>query len=75
MKIPARTMYARIPLFDRAWYLRDLVRLSEGLNYSMRMIRAGVPDKVRRKILLRWTSPFSFAWRREARAMLKDTQR
>lgn len=50
-------------------------RLVEGLNYSERMKRAGVPDKVRRKILRRWTSPFVYFVSQEMRGLVSDMAR
>lgn len=70
----ARPMYARIRLFDRAWYLRDLPRLLEAVNYSARMQAAGVPDKVRLKILRRW-NPIPYFVRKEMAALIKDMNR
>lgn len=68
-----RRLYARIRIGDREWYLRDLVRLVEGIHYSERMKRAGVPDKVRLKILRRW-KPMIYAFRREMAGVVRDLQ-
>lgn len=69
-----KQVYARVRLYDRAWYLHDLVRLVEGVSYSTRMQRAGVPEKVRRKILRRW-KPWAYAVRKEHAGLLRDLAR
>ena len=66
-----KQLYARIRLFDRAWFLRDLPRVMEAVNYSERMKKAGVPDKVRLKILRRW-NPWPYAMRQEMRGLIRD---
>lgn len=69
-----KRLYARIALFDRAWFLGQLPRLLEANNYSERMKKAGVPDKVRRKILRRWR-PLPYALRKEMEGLIKDMRR
>jgi hypothetical protein len=64
---------AKIRLFDRAWFLRQLPRLIEGANYNERMRRAGVPDKVRQKIMRRWNG-WAYALRQEMKGLIKDIE-
>ena len=69
-----KTLHARFQIFDQPWFIRDIVRLAEAVNYSHRMTQAGVPDKVRRKILRRW-NPLPYAMRQETRKLIRDMQR
>lgn len=66
-------MHARITLFDRAYFLRDLSRLVAAVNYNERMKRAGVPDKNRLKILRRFR-PWAYYMRKEMSALIADIQ-
>lgn len=63
---------AFVRLTVRSMLLQDLVRLVPAVHYSERMKRAGVPEKVRRKILRRWTSAFCWAKAREMAALIED---
>lgn len=68
-------IYARITITPRQLAGEsDLPRLIEAVNYSTRMRRAGVPDKVRLKILRRW-EPFPYFIRKEMRAVINDLSR
>lgn len=72
--IPRTHIYGRVVLFDRAYWLHQLPRLVQALNYSERMKRAGVPDKVRRKILRRYGA-LSWALRQEMAQLVADIGR
>lgn len=69
-----KSLYARITVGVRAWYLRDLLRLLEATHYSERMKAAGVPEKVRLKILRRYR-PFPYALRMEMKQLVQDMKR
>jgi hypothetical protein len=53
----------------------DVIRLAQALNYAERMRRAGVPVKVRKKILRRYHAPFNYAISREVAGVIRDMRR
>ena len=74
MKIQQRHMYARITLFDRTWYLHQVVRLAEALSYVDRAKRAGVPPKHVARIAARF-SPTVYFMRKEMAGVVRDMQK
>ena len=68
-----KQLYARIRMFDRAWYLRDLPRLLKGVNYVSRAQRAGVPQKHIDRIKRRFAA-FPYYMRKEMQALIKDME-
>jgi hypothetical protein len=67
-------MYARVVVGGRDTQIGEVIRLATALNYSERMKRARVPDKVRRKILRRF-SLFPWFMRKEMQQLIEDMSR